>query len=136
MLSYEEYLRVDVRVRRAIRQAIDNDHSFLEKYTTKEDAAYVIAKTLQEGNTGYDMNDAIRHILERNPTVIYSKEFAQAFWLNVQDPPYEYVSAKFSRESSSTPFHYGITLTRWEYHQIQMIREDDPLEYLNKFIDP
>lgn len=124
-LNYEEFLNIDIRIRKAIVRAIENDPSWLETFFEKEAISYILEKE-EEHHGPMWVGMLVKHILEQDVMVIWSKGFAKAFWGDEDDVHIDY---------SDYRQHLKTDIVRsWQAQQIQMILADDPLGYLDGYI--
>lgn len=117
----------DIRLYPAIETAIERYPNFLNQGHNENwaNGAYELYHNNTDGE-GKQM--VVNMILAENPCIIYSKEFAQAFWRNEADKDI-YISYSDHRH------HIGNeTVDHWQFHQINMILADDPLVYLESFL--
>ena len=76
--------------------------------------------TYSDKNLGYFANLLEEHIYE---AIIFSHDFAKAFWGEEQTPAEAYSSEQCS-----------YLMPAWQYHLQQMVLEENALEYLAKFL--
>ncbi len=122
----------DGRLFPIIAKAIERYPKFLNHYWTDDSWEHALGSFHHNERS---RDSIIEMVLNHNEFVIYTKEFAQAFWFDVDK-----VDVFLIINSSSVDGHYVIhnvdkVIEVWQYHQIQMILADDPIEYLEGFLD-
>ncbi len=115
----------DIRLNTILRKAIKNDPDFLAVYFEEAAIDYMVDMVEEQSH----VQEQIDMILRANPSVIYSKEFAQAFWFD-DDAGITFITY-FPPEEGHPDKQ---TLKHWQYHQVQMILADNPLDYLESFL--
>jgi hypothetical protein len=104
-------------IKRARKQnyKLFSKHLPIDFYIEKVEYPYIIDRDR-------DLGDDIRHIYE----IIFSHDFAKAFWGEKAEEAQIMKYSDFSCNERGIP--------RWKYHLQQMVLEEEPLKYLEKFL--
>lgn len=100
--------------------------------TDKEVLQKAIEKVRRKGyyvliGEDYDWNNYIKHKKYKN--IIFSHDFAKAFWKKETEKQMSYISIPLSNDN------LGIRLApAWQYHLQQMVLWVNPIDYLRNFI--
>ena len=111
----------------------------------KEILTKAIEKAVENGLTWYtktsteDIIDLYVNIHDdllrgRYREIIFSHDFAKAFW---GEKDYEYTEELTAEEwAGGNGNHYGAYFVglEWQYHLQQMVLEEEPLKYIERFI--
>ena len=95
--------------------------------TNEEILQKAIEKAIKNGFNNRSWRIEAAELHKCYESLIFSHAFAKAFWgeEDVDEPTNEYVAGKKIIET------HGIA---WKYHLRQMVLEENPLKYLEKFI--
>lgn len=118
--------KTDQRLYPIIGAAIERHPNFLNSFHN-EQWANCVHELYYGGNES--RTSSIKIALIEQPNIIYSKRFAQAFWFD--DDAGITIVTYFPPEEGHPDKQ---TWKHWQYHQVQMILADDPLEYLESFL--
>jgi len=110
---------------RAIKKAVNNGFSFADLLKRYNDTLVLTEIALSEKETTYDT------ILKLKEVVIYSHDFAKAFW-GEKEIEIEVVEEFLGKKNDD---HIYYLQKAWRYHLTQMVLEKDPIKYLKKFLD-
>ena len=102
----------------------------------------VIKKALNNGwqdivKMELNIDNWIGHQLNRNPLLyIFSHDFAKAFFGENEIEPYKEDLSMYDFKDFETEDGQGKhwIKSRWKYHLMRMVLEEEPIKYLEKFI--
>lgn len=124
-------MKIDKRLYDIIGAAIERHPNFLNSFHN-ENWANAVYELYHSDTDGEGKELVVNMILGEKPSIIYTKEFAQAFWFSDED---EHIGVTYRFYKVKKEVHIDHQrLTIWKYHQVKLILADDPLEYLGRFI--
>jgi hypothetical protein len=112
-------------LKKAIEIAIENGMS----PKTIDKGAFFQIYWLNKGRGGSKL-DKVGFSMEDCYGVIFSHDFAKAFWGNKTVHAEDVV--KIKRETDKL---LGVDIFLWEYHLMKMVLQENPINYLRKFIN-
>lgn len=132
-LGHIKYLPFDPdkRLYPIIAKVIENNPEFLKNYWI-DDSWEPALGLFQDG--GMHKESIIEMVLQHNISVIYTQEFAQAFWYNEPKVDVFVIINSSSVDGSYVINNVDSVIQVWQYHQIQMLLAGDPIEYLETFL--
>ena len=112
---------------KVLAMAIKNGYNFAEKEEIKKVWLSNWNARILKVQTIYMNAEWNEHTIPIND-IIFSHDFAKAFWgtetIRDKENEFPYLKADYDRLK---------TCERWQYHLQQMVLEDDPIKYLERF---